>query len=226
MPPWAAAQRAHELAPPDAGFAERLRGTASAASIEAAALEYAITAGLTGKEPWPTAPQFAPRAQRGRPTVPGDPNLWEKWDETVKDGRTPAQGTRHRRARPSTLPSARRLRPRPWPRASTTSEASPTLSRGPAPGHLGVRLGRTDGLPQECALTCDNLRVVNKIYVEYLTTLSHDKVSAALSGAGHSRHVQTDPARPSAADSVNPANAGQSRRTQYSISSRRRHAAR
>jgi len=89
---WAAAQRAHELAPPDAGFAERLRGTASAASIEAAALEYAITAGLTGKEPWPTAPQFAHELSAGA-NRPGDPNLWEKWDETVKEWQNAAQGT-------------------------------------------------------------------------------------------------------------------------------------
>ena len=89
---WAAAQRAHELAPPDAGFAERLRGTASAASIEAAALEYAITAGLTGKEPWPTAPQFAHELSAGA-NRPGDPNLWEKWDETVKEWQAAAQGT-------------------------------------------------------------------------------------------------------------------------------------
>ena len=89
---WAAAQRAHEQAPPDAGFAERLRDTARAASIEAAALEYAITAGLTGKQPWPTAPQFAheltPSANR-----PGDSGLWEKWDETVTDWQAAAQGT-------------------------------------------------------------------------------------------------------------------------------------
>ncbi len=89
---WAAAQRAHELAPPDADFAERLRSTASAASLEAAALEYAITAGLTGKTPWPAAPQFAhelgPDANR-----PGDPHLWAKWDETVKEWQAAAQGT-------------------------------------------------------------------------------------------------------------------------------------
>lgn len=89
---WAAAQRAHETAPPDADFAERLRGTASAAAIEAAALEYAITAGLTAKQPWPSAPQFAtelsPRANR-----PGDSSLWDKWDETVKDWQAAAQGT-------------------------------------------------------------------------------------------------------------------------------------
>lgn len=88
---WAAAQRAHETAPPDAGFAQRLRGTATAASIEAAALEYAITAGLTGKEPWPTAPQFAHELSLGA-TRPGDPSLWERWDETVKEWQAAAQG--------------------------------------------------------------------------------------------------------------------------------------
>ena len=89
---WAAAQRAHETAPPDAGFAERLRDTARAASIEAAALEYAITAGLTGKQPWPTAPQFAHELTAGA-NRPGDPDLWERWDQTVSDWQTAAQGT-------------------------------------------------------------------------------------------------------------------------------------
>lgn len=42
-----------------------------------------------------------------------------------------------------------------------------------------IQVGRADGLPQECVLTCDNVRVVNKAYfIEYLTTLSHDKVNA------------------------------------------------
>lgn len=47
---------------------------------------------MTSKERWPTAPQFAhdlsPDANR-----PGDPNLWEQWDETVKEWQTAAQGT-------------------------------------------------------------------------------------------------------------------------------------
>jgi hypothetical protein len=72
------------MAPPDAGFAERLRDTATAASLEAAALEYAITAGLTAKEPWPDAPVFAQEISAGA-NRPGDANLWEKWDEAVKD---------------------------------------------------------------------------------------------------------------------------------------------
>lgn len=89
---WAAAQRAHEMAPPDADFAQRLRDTARAASIEAGALEYAITAGLTAKQRWPTAPQFAPELRPGA-NRPGDADLWEQWDETVKEWQTAAQGT-------------------------------------------------------------------------------------------------------------------------------------
>jgi hypothetical protein len=89
---WAAAQRAHQMAPPDDGFAERLRGTASAASLEAAALEYAITAGLTAKEPWPDAPLFAREISAGA-NRPGDAALWEKWDEAVKDWQDVVQGT-------------------------------------------------------------------------------------------------------------------------------------
>jgi hypothetical protein len=80
------------MAPPDAGFAERLRDTATAASLEAAALEYAITAGLTAKEPWPDAPVFAQEISAGA-NRPGDANLWEKWDEAVKDWQDVVQGT-------------------------------------------------------------------------------------------------------------------------------------
>ena len=43
---WAAAMRAHKLAPPDAGFAQRLRTLADAASVEQVAWEHANAAGL------------------------------------------------------------------------------------------------------------------------------------------------------------------------------------
>jgi hypothetical protein len=89
---WAAAQGAHETAPPDADFAELLRGTANAVSIEAAAPEYTITAGLNAKQPWPSAPQFAPKLGPGA-NRPGDQDLWEKWDQTVRDWQAAAQGT-------------------------------------------------------------------------------------------------------------------------------------
>lgn len=80
------------MAPPDAGFADRLRGTASAASIQAAALEYAITAGLTSKQPWPSAPQFARELSEGA-NRPGNQELWQKWDVTVQEWQSAAQGT-------------------------------------------------------------------------------------------------------------------------------------
>jgi hypothetical protein len=89
---WEASQLAHEMAPPDADFANRLRATSHAASVQAGALEYAITAGLTGKKPWPSAPQFArelgPTANR-----PGNKELWTKWDEVIKEWQGAAQGT-------------------------------------------------------------------------------------------------------------------------------------
>ena len=43
---WGEAMRAHKLAPPDAGFAERLRSLAHAASREQVAWEHADAAGL------------------------------------------------------------------------------------------------------------------------------------------------------------------------------------
>ena len=42
---WAEAMRAHKLAPPDAGFAGRLRALADAASTEQVAWEHAHAAG-------------------------------------------------------------------------------------------------------------------------------------------------------------------------------------
>jgi hypothetical protein len=43
---WAQAMRAHKMAPPDAGFAARLRALADAAASEQVAWEYAHSAGL------------------------------------------------------------------------------------------------------------------------------------------------------------------------------------
>ena len=43
---WAQAMRAHKMAPPDAGFATRLRALADAAASEQVAWEYAHSAGL------------------------------------------------------------------------------------------------------------------------------------------------------------------------------------
>ena len=80
---WAEAMRAHKLAPPDAGFAARLRALAEAAGREQVAWEHAHAAGLMWR-PIPGAEQAEPpyelRPGTGR-RGPGD--LWTRFDETV-----------------------------------------------------------------------------------------------------------------------------------------------
>jgi hypothetical protein len=80
---WAAAMRAHKLAPPDAGFAERLRSLAAAASTEQVAWEHAHTAGLLWR-PVPGAETAAPpyelRPGTGRR---GPAPLWDRFDSAV-----------------------------------------------------------------------------------------------------------------------------------------------
>ncbi len=80
---WAAAMRAHKLAPPDAGFAERLRNLAGAASTEQVAWEHAHAAGLLWR-PVPGAesaePPYELRPGTGRR---GPAQLWERFDSAV-----------------------------------------------------------------------------------------------------------------------------------------------
>ena len=80
---WAEAMRAHKLAPPDAGFAQRLRNLAQAAESEQVAWEHAHAAGLQWR-PVPGAenapPPYELRAGTGRR---GPAVLWERFDETV-----------------------------------------------------------------------------------------------------------------------------------------------
>jgi hypothetical protein len=80
---WAAAMRAHKLAPPDLGFAQRLRGLAEAAANEQVAWEYAHSVGLQWR-PVPGAENSAPpyelRAGTGRR---GPQALWERFDGAV-----------------------------------------------------------------------------------------------------------------------------------------------
>ena len=80
---WAAAMRAHKLAPPDAGFAARLRALSEAASREQVAWEHAHAAGLMWR-PIPGAenaePPYELRPGTGR-RGPGE--LWTRFDETV-----------------------------------------------------------------------------------------------------------------------------------------------
>jgi hypothetical protein len=80
---WAEAMRAHKLAPPDAGFAGRLRALADAAATEQVAWEHAHGAGLLWR-PVPGAetavPPYELRPGTGRR---GPDPLWERFDIAV-----------------------------------------------------------------------------------------------------------------------------------------------
>ena len=80
---WAEAMKAHMLAPPDAGFARRLRALSDAAGREQVAWEHAHAAGLMWR-PIPDAEQAEPpyelRPGSGRR---GPAELWTRFDETV-----------------------------------------------------------------------------------------------------------------------------------------------
>jgi hypothetical protein len=80
---WAAAMRQHKLAPPDPGFAQRLRDLAEAASAEQVAWEHAHAAGLLWR-PVPGAENAAPpyelRPDTGRR---GPDELWARFDAAV-----------------------------------------------------------------------------------------------------------------------------------------------
>jgi hypothetical protein len=80
---WAQAMRAHKMAPPDAGFAARLRALADAAASEQVAWEYAHSAGLQWR-PIVGAdraePPYELRPGTGRR---GPPDAWARFDVAV-----------------------------------------------------------------------------------------------------------------------------------------------
>jgi hypothetical protein len=80
---WAAAMRAHKLAPPNAGFAQRLQNLADAAETEQVAWEHAHAAGLLWR-PVPGAENAAPpyelRPGTGRR---GPAHVWQRFDAAV-----------------------------------------------------------------------------------------------------------------------------------------------
>ena len=80
---WAEAMRAHKLAPPDAGFAGRLRDLSDAAATEQVAWEHAHAAGLLWR-PVPGAesaqPPYELRPGTGRR---GPRELWDRFDAAV-----------------------------------------------------------------------------------------------------------------------------------------------
>jgi hypothetical protein len=81
---WASAMRAHTMAPPDAGFAARLRALAEAAATEQLAWEQAHRAGMLWR-PIPGAeraePPYELRPGTGRR---GPEPLWETFDLAVR----------------------------------------------------------------------------------------------------------------------------------------------
>jgi hypothetical protein len=81
---WAQAMRAHKLAPPDAGFATRLKALSEAAADEQAAWEHAHAAGLLWR-PIPGAegaePPYELRPGTGRR---GPAALWARFDIAVQ----------------------------------------------------------------------------------------------------------------------------------------------
>jgi hypothetical protein len=80
---WAEAMKAHKFAPPDPGFADRLRSLAEAASREQVAWEHAHAAGLQWR-PVPGAesaqPPYELRPGTGRR---GPQDLWRRFDQAV-----------------------------------------------------------------------------------------------------------------------------------------------
>lgn len=80
---WAEAMKSHKLAPPDVGFAARLRSLAEAAAREQVAWEHAHAAGLQWR-PVPGAeraqPPYELRPGTGRR---GPQDLWERFDAAV-----------------------------------------------------------------------------------------------------------------------------------------------
>jgi len=80
---WAGAMRAHKLAPPDAGFAGRLRALADAAASEQVAWEHAHAAGLQWR-PVPGAEHGAPPYELRPGTGRRGPDaLWQRFDAAV-----------------------------------------------------------------------------------------------------------------------------------------------
>jgi hypothetical protein len=82
---WAKAMGQHKLAPPDAGFAARLRDLATAAAAEQATLQEGASVGL-GWRPIPGAERVEPpyelRPGTGRR---GPAPLWEQFDAAMRE---------------------------------------------------------------------------------------------------------------------------------------------
>jgi hypothetical protein len=83
---WAEALDASAEAPPDLGFAQRVRAIANAAEQESAALRYADRLGL-GKRPYASGRNLwlSYELRPGAPSRRGPQELWEQFDQAVAD---------------------------------------------------------------------------------------------------------------------------------------------
>ena len=83
---WGDALEASLEAPPDYGFAQRVRAIANAAEQEAAALRHADMLGLAHR-PHPGARnmQLSHELRPGARSRPGGPDMWERFDVTVAE---------------------------------------------------------------------------------------------------------------------------------------------
>jgi hypothetical protein len=79
-----AALRQHRVAPPDAGFARRLKDFADACESEQIACDYAAQEGL-GWEPMPAARRLPPPELRPDSGRRGPPELWTSFDTEWDD---------------------------------------------------------------------------------------------------------------------------------------------
>ena len=81
---WGDALEASVEAPPDLGFARRVRAIANAAEQEAAALRHADTVGLAHRpRPGARNMQLSHELRPGAPSRRGPQGLWDEFDEAV-----------------------------------------------------------------------------------------------------------------------------------------------
>jgi hypothetical protein len=80
---WVGAMRTHELAPPDAGFRDRLRNLAEAASTMRDAHAQALKAGLAWRPIEGSDRARAPYELRAGTGRRGPEDLWTRFDEAV-----------------------------------------------------------------------------------------------------------------------------------------------
>lgn len=132
---WAGAMRSHELAPPDAGFRDRVRALSEAAGAMRATHARALEAGLAwrpveGSER--ARPPYELRPGTGRR---GPEHLWERFDAAVSASTAPAQATAWpiswRPTRPSQNPPPR------WP-TRVRNQTNDRTAQRPTAGRMGA----------------------------------------------------------------------------------------